>query len=99
MRHEEPPSEQSVHVAVRMLLLLHQLSCCFAGHGMNGNGHHWQGTLAGRRTAYHTCNDAAESSSYGFSMGVTTWSSYALRRIRDGLDACVYSGMCNELCS
>ena len=79
--HEMLLSEQSVHVAVCMLLLLHKLSSCFAGHTMKCNDHQWHGTLAGSRTTYHTCNDAAVSSSHGLSMGVTTWPSYALSRI------------------
>ena len=78
---EAPPSEQSVHVAVRMPLLLHQLSCCSAGHAMNGIEHHWHGTLAGSRTAYPTCNDAAEGSFHGLSMGVTTMTIVCAQRV------------------
>ena len=89
---KRPPSEQSVHVAVLMPLLLHQLSCCSAGHAMNGIEHHWHGTLAGSRTAYPTCNDAAEGSSHGLSMGVTTRPSYALSGLRGGWNACVKCG-------
>ena len=50
-----PPSEQSVHVAVRMPMLL---SCCFAGHAMHGNEQQSHDTLAVSRTAYQTCNVA-----------------------------------------
>ena len=69
---EAPPSEQSVHVAVRMPMPLLLLSCCFAGHAMHGNEHQWHGTLAGSKTACQTCNGSAERSSHGLSMVVTT---------------------------
>ena len=87
---EAPPSEQSVHVAVHMLLLLHQLSCCFAGHALNGNAHDCHGTLTGSSTAYRTSNAAAEGSFHGLSMGVNAWPSYALSGVRDGWHACVH---------
>ena len=72
---EAPPSEQSVHVAVRMPLRL--LSCCFAGNAMNGNEHHWHGTLAGSRAATRTCNDSAVGSDHGLFKAIATWSSSA----------------------
>ena len=67
---EAPPSEQSVHVAVRMSMPLRLLSCCFAGHAMNGNEHHWHGTFAGSRAATRTCNDSAVGSDHGLFMVV-----------------------------
>ena len=89
---EAPPSEQSVHVAVRMPMPLQLLSCCFAGHAMHGNEHQSHGTLAGSRTAYQTCNGAVEGSSHGLSMSVTAWPSYALSGVRDGWKTCVKRG-------
>ena len=75
---EAPPSEQSVHVAVRMPMPLQLLPCWFTGHALNGNEHQWHGTLAGIKTACQTCNGAAEGSSQGLSMAVTAWPPYAL---------------------
>ena len=46
-----PPSEQSVHDAVRMLMLLLMLSGISAGHALLGFEYHWHGTLARSKTA------------------------------------------------
>ena len=76
---EAPPSEQSVHVAVRMPMHCGQLSCCFAGHAMHGIEHHLQGTLAGSIAATQTCNGSAAGSDYGLFKAIATWSSNAGR--------------------
>ena len=89
---ETPPSEQSVHVAVRMPMPLQLLSCWFAGHAMHGNEHQSHGTLAGSKTACQTCNGAAEGSSHGLSMAVTAWPPYVLGGVRDGWNASVKCG-------
>ena len=73
---EAPPSEQSVHVAVRMPMPLQLLSCCFAGYAMHGNQHQWHGTLTGSRTANQTCNGSAVGFEHGLFKGIATWSSY-----------------------
>ena len=62
---EAPPSEQSVHVAVRMPMPVQLLSCCFAGHAMHGIEHHLHGTLAGSRAAMQTCNGSVVGSDHG----------------------------------
>ena len=75
---EAPPSEQSVHVAVRMPMPLRLLSCCFAGHAMHGIAHHLHGTLArGSSAATRTCNGSAVGSDHGLFTAIATWSSYA----------------------
>ena len=89
---EAPPSEQSVHVAVRMPMPLQLLSCCFAGHAMHGNEHQWHGTLAGSKPVCQTCNGTVEGSSQGLSMAVTAWPPYALSGVRDGWNAGVKCG-------
>ena len=76
---ETPPSEQSVHVAVRMPNALRQLSCCFAGHAMHGIEHRLHGTLAGSRAATRTCNGSAVGSDHGLFKAIATWSSSAGR--------------------
>ena len=73
---EAPPSEQSVHVAVRMPMPLQLLSCFFTGHAMHGIEHHLHGTLAGSRTATQTCNGCTVGSVYGLFKAIGTWSSY-----------------------
>jgi hypothetical protein len=95
---EAPPSEQSVHVAVRMPMPLQLLSCCFAGHAMHGIEHHLHGTLAGSRAATQTCNGSAVGSDHDLFKAIATG-----RRMRvDGherTEMC-YSTvrMCVELC-
>ena len=76
---EAPPSEQSVHVAVRMPMPLRLLSCCFAGHAMHGIEHHLHGTLAGSRAATRTCNGSAVGSDHGLFKAIATWSSHTGR--------------------
>ena len=76
---ETPPSEQSVHVAVRMPVPLRQLSCCFAGHAMHGIEHLLHGTLAGNRVATRTCNGSAVGSGHGLFKAIATWSSHTGR--------------------
>ena len=73
---EVPPSEQSVHVAVRMPMPLQLLSCCFAGHAIHGIEHHKHGTLTGSRTDKPTCNGNAVSLDHGLFKAIATWSSY-----------------------
>ena len=75
---EAPPSEQSVHVAVRMPMHCGQLSCCFAGHAMHGIEHHLHGTLAGSRAATRTCNGSAVGSDHGLFKAIATWSSHTI---------------------
>ena len=93
---EAPPSEQSVHVAVRMPMPLQLLPCWFTGRALNGNEHQWHGTLAARlagsKTACQTCNGAAEGSSQGLSMAVTAWPPYVLGGVRAGWNADVKCG-------
>ena len=56
---EAPPSEQSVHDAVRMLMLLLMMSGISAGHALLGFEYHWHGTLEGSRTTIQTCSGSA----------------------------------------
>ena len=75
---EAPPSEQSVHVAVRMPMPLQLLSCWFAGHAMQSNEHHWHDTLVGITAAIQACNGSAERASDGLSIATHSLSPYTL---------------------
>ena len=95
---EAPPSEQSVHVVVRMPMPLQLLSCCFAGHAMHGIEHHLHGTLAGSRAAMQTCNGSVVGSVHGLFKAIATWSLYAGRG-HERTEICSSTvRMCVELC-
>ena len=96
---EAPPSEQSVHVAIRMPMPLQLLSCCFAGHAMHGIEHHKHGTLTGSRTAMQTCNGSVVGSDHGRFKAIATWSLYAGRSGHERTEICSSTvRMCVELC-
>ena len=99
---EAPLSEQSVHVAVRIPMLLQLLSCWFAGHKMHSNVHHRHGTFVGSRAAIQTCIAGLECSAVAHQCGycyMIIVYSYYLRDMRSPDHACVLCELHAKLCS